>query len=242
MLTHQLDALKRILEDYLFILHKRLDMLVWKHDGESEPYKTDFSFTTITQNQLVHQFKEKDSCTLCHRRISYKINQFEEKVKISIPLLILVHNTFLSQKGKIYHEPEVENEFKSILKESLEEMNPNLLVREVLRCHFGSEEVQNEEWIKHCQAHIQSDLEKYTIKGIWVVGEAAPLLFKDKEDLTKRMGKTTYFMGLPTIVSYGPSRLVFMKKNKYPQDKISNIRSIIIQKIQNFKKENLSSL
>ena len=228
-----------------FILNKRLNTLVWKYDAEPEPHESDFSFTSVIPTRVLEKFYEEDSCTLCSRRVSYKADQFSKKNTNNIPLLILLHNTFLAQKNKLYHEPESDREFQRLLKQvwqkDVEETTKlNFLIREVLRCHFGSEEINHKEWIEHCQTHIQNDIEKYSIQGIWVVGEAAPLLFKEKEELIKRMKHVTHFMGLPTIVTHGPSRIVFMKKKKYPKEKIEEVQKNIFEKIQNFKKSNFS--
>ncbi len=241
---HQ-HSLQEILEDYLFLLNRHLNTLVWKYDFEPEPHEADFSFTPIIPNRILEKFYEEDSCTLCARRISYKADQFSERNTNKIPLLILLHNVFLAHKHQWYHEPESDREFQSLLKQVSQKNEDdskklNFLIRETLRCHFGAEEVNNREWSKNCQIHIQNDINKYSIKGIWIVGEAAPLLFQEKEELTKRMKQVTHFMGLPTVVTHGPSRIVFMRKKKYPEEKIEEARENILKTIQNFKKSNFS--
>ena len=240
MQIHHLHSLGRILEDFQFLLTKRLGSLVWKYDQEPEPWDFDLSLNAAIPHKTWESFYQKDVCTLCHRRISYKAGQFETRENVQVPLLILVHNAFLSAEGRAYHEPNAEREFQNLLAQSWGEAPESFLTREVLRCHFGSEEVQNQEWFKNCQTHIQNDIEKYSIRGIWIAGEAALLIFKDKNEINERMKKITPFMGLPTLVTYGPSRVVYMQKKKYPKEKIEGLRKEILEQIMNFKQSHFA--
>ena len=241
MQSNYQHSFKLILEDFLAVLQKRSRSLVWKYAGEADPLEineTDFSFQPaaflkqpFTSEKIRQKFYQKDACTLCPRRMSYKRGQFEGKAP-EFPLLMIVHNAFLGANGRTYHNPQVENEFIKLLQESLKLPPEKFLQREALRCHFGAEEIYNETQVKNCQTHLSADIQKYKIKAILIIGEAAPIIFQEKEELSDRMNQISEFMGLPTMVTYGPSRISFMKKNRYPADKIALQRQAIIKNIQ----------
>ena len=226
-------ALEEILGDLHFLLRNHSKDLVWAFSNEDDPLSYDLSFDPVISKKVLEHFFTSDACTLCSRRISYKRNQWEKK-HLTEPYLILVHNAFLGKHSRVYHDPDIDKEFHEMIKKGLLKESSHFLSREVLRCHFGVEDVSKEEYITNCRVHIKNDIQEFGLKGILILGEAAPLLFKEKTDLESRLNRISEFMGLPTITTAGPSRLVFMRKKGFSKKRIHAEEQKIMESLELF--------
>ena len=235
---HQ-QALKEILTDLHFLLENHSKNLIWSFSHENDPLSYDLSFipavsdTPAVSEKTFKSFFNADACTLCNRRISYKRNQWEKKYPAE-PYLVLVHNTFLGNHSRVYHDPEIDKEFHNIFKKGTAKESSDFLIREVLRCHLGAEDVSQKEYISNCTVHIKNDIKEFGLKGILILGEAAPLLFKEKVKLENRLNKVSDFMRLPTVVTAGPSRLVFMRQKGFPGKRILLEEQKILKSLELF--------
>ena len=109
------------------------------------------------------------------------------------------------------------------------------MVREVLRCHFSSEDILDKKLFENCKTHIKDDIKKYNIKTILVVGEAIKLIFSGESDLQSKINKKTLLFDLPIFSIMGASRICFMEEKKMPQKRIKEEIDSISFGLQQFK-------
>lgn len=233
MKTPALNLLSEAIGDFISFL-KSPEKQIWKRNDEADPADIDLSFQPEAPLPVLDTLQNPGACTLCERRISYKPGQFHIQAP-TLPYLILVHNSFQQTSSRVFHHAESDEVFQKIIEGVLGYSADNFLIRDPLRCHFGKEEVGNPEWFANCVSHIIDDLERWKIKGILVMGEAATLVEKNKDELKKRIGKVTEFCSLPAVFTPGPTRLVFLRQNKYPSDKINEERRKIFAAVKIFK-------
>ncbi|MBV6493136.1 MAG: hypothetical protein LDLANPLL_01151 [Turneriella sp.] len=227
--------LSEILEDALRLLKGRRFFL-WRRDEELEPEKIKLSFRPVVSEKVIERKFDKNACTLCARRISYKKEQFGFH-RISQPYLFLVHNPFLGPKAKFYNDLAENSLFEKMVEGVLGFRAENALVREILRCHFSMDETGTVEQVENCQIHVRSDIEKFSIKGIILFGQAAAFVFRDKKELLELQGKVFTWQSLPTVVCPGPNRLQYMRTKKYPKEQIEAERIKIFEVLKLFKEK-----
>lgn len=235
-----LPHLTQILEDTENLLKNNSLTYLFKREGEEEIDSYDFSFSPPVAEKTVERVVRTDLCTLCERRISYKPHQFG-KENIREPFLVLIHNPFIdlqseNKNKKYYQDPLVNNWLFKIFQGVFGLSPENFLVREVLRCLFGREDVKNKQWVDLCSTHIQEDILQYSLQGILVLGEAAPLLF-GKLEAQKNIAQVIQFLGKPTVISSGPSRLTYLQKKNALPETIQQEKRNIFQALSVFKKE-----
>ncbi len=233
MHVEQYPRFIEILKDFQYLIKRRQSKLLWRRDSELEPELYDLSFQPALKSSTVERVFQSDLCTRCQRRISYKKEQFTEEVP-SLPYMILVQNTFIGEESGYYQDPAVDEMFRKIISSVLKHSVEEFLVREVLRCHFGAEEASDQRWVANCKSHIEDDIQKFNLKGILIIGQAAPLLFPEKEELKNLIGQVNQFMGIPMVVTPGPTRLVYMQRNNFSKDKIVTEKKKIFNAVQLF--------
>lgn len=215
MQLHNMQQFSTLLEqttDYIRTFYR--DHLHHR-EGEKSYLDLDLSFSPVVPNVKPLKRIDASLCTRCDRRISYKVNQFTVEAPV-LPLLVLIHNPFFNQKSQFYQDPGLDKIFTRMLQKVFGVSAESFLVRDALRCHFGRQEIGNPSWRDNCIGHIEEDIQKHHLKGILVLGQAAVLLFPEKQDLKERSGKVSSFLGLPTMVSSGPERVQYLieKGNK----------------------------
>ncbi|RME92139.1 MAG: hypothetical protein D6767_03860, partial [Candidatus Hydrogenedentota bacterium] len=186
--------------------------------------------------EKILQSKKTTLCTLCERRISYKHKQFETLL-IAEPYLLLKHNPFLSEHDRFYQDPMVNSLFTKMCHTVWGKNPKEFLVREVLRCHFGAEDVSNPAWIENCKTHIEADISQYKLKGIVLFGKAARILFPDNKVRSKYVGKVFSFCGLPTVLSPGADTIIDLQNAKAPPEKIKQVKKLAFDAMKLFEKE-----
>lgn len=217
------------------ILSKR-DFFLWKRDGEPRPEEIGFSFTPIVAEKLIASILDKNACTLCARRISYKKEQFAKREPRE-PYLFLVHNDFLGPKAGFYNKAQENTLFLKMIESVLGFSAKDALVRELVRCHFSKEDLKDESVVQNCSVHLRRDLEDSKIRGILLFGQAASLVFRTKESLALHENRVFTWNNLPTMVCPGPNRLVFMREKGYSKEQIDAERRKIFDVLEYFKKE-----
>lgn len=227
--------LRDIVSDFTQLLREK-SFPVLRRENEPPVENFDSSFTPLISEKIVEQVSAS-VCTLCSRRISYKHGQFEMKKHPALPYLILLHNPFLSPTSGFFHDQEVNSLFRKMIETSLGSAPEKFLIREILRCHFSKEDQSDPDWVNKCSSHILTDIQEFKIRGILIVGQAAALLFPDKDELSKKSGKIISMHGLPALVMPGPNRLVFMREKNHPKDKIDAERKLLFNMLVLFKKE-----
>ena len=199
---------------YLQVNHRKS---LFKRDQETSALSLDYSYFPQVANVTPHPVKKETNllCTQCSRRISYKVNQFAQE-EPDVPILVINHNPFFNQKNQFYQSPAYDKILHRMLLKVFQKDAHSFLVRDVLRCHFGKEEVREKEWRDHCLEHTKADLAKFKIRGILVLGQAAVLMFPESAELKARNAKLTEFFGVPLMVSSGPERIHYLmeKGNK----------------------------
>ena len=225
---------RSLLEDFTFLLKNEKNRLLYKRRDDLDLDSYDFSFSPTIRTKTVKTLYESDLCTLCNRRISYKAHQFDEDYP-QRPYLILLHNRFKRAQRRFYHEASHNAMFEKIISGTLGFSASELLVRETLRCHFGTEDIKNLEYTKNCTSNIEKDIENFNLQGILIMGQAATLIFPDKSELAAKLGKVFEFLGLPTVVTPGPSRLIYMQENRFSAQKIREEKLKIFDAVKLFK-------
>jgi len=209
--------------------------LIWRRENEPPPESIDLSFIPEVGEKTVETFLDTSVCTLCDRRISYKENQFTG-VAPRLPYLILIHNSFNLYPSQYYESKGQDGLFRKMITKGLGDGPENFLVREVLRCYFGKEDEGNPEFPRNCRKHIREDIEKYRLKGVLLVGQAAQIVLEaSPQTLAKKMGTVFEFEGLPTAITPGPNRIEFMTLKKYPQEQIDKEKEGIMKALTLFK-------
>jgi len=209
---------------------------VWKFEGEIDPLAIDLSFEPPISEKTVEDFIDSDVCTLCARRIGYKPTQFL-KPTIRRPYLIIVHNSFILGKDKVFEEGAANSLFKKMIKAGLNAEPQDFLVREVLRCYFGKEDESVLDNQQNCLTHMRRDIVEYNIKGILIIGQAATKIFgTDQEKLKKISGKVIEYEGLPTVVTSGPERIIYMLQKKVAENTLQQQKAKILEHLQLFRK------
>jgi len=209
--------------------------LLWQREDEEDPFAIDLSFTPKISEKTVETFLQSDVCTLCDRRVSYKsVSQNE----IALPYLILVHNSFIGDHGRFFEDAAVDDLFLRMIKAGLGADARQFLVREALRCFFGQKEESDPAHFHNCQKHLIDDITRENIKGILIIGQAAPIVFGgDQKKLELSAGKVTELFGLPVVVCPGPTRIKVMEERKLPTQQINEEKRKIIKILELFKKE-----
>ncbi len=209
---------------------------LWQHDNEDDPETADFSFRPVVSEKLVERTLDKNACVLCAQRISYKRGQFSAH-RPERPYLLLVHNDFLGPRGGIYQNAEEDALFNRMVERVLGFAPAEALVREVLRCHFAADHLNNEELLQNCFSHLRADIENYSIKGILLFGKAASLVFPDKAKLEAMQGQVFDWQGVATTVCAGPGRLVYMREKGFAKEAIDAERQKIFAALTTFKEK-----
>ena len=173
--------------NYLQANHRRG---LFKRDQETSALSLDYSYVPLVANiKPPPVSREINSlCTVCSRRISYKVNQFIEE-EPELPILLINHNPFFNQKNQFYQNPAYDKILHRMLLKVFKKDANAFLVRDVLRCHFGKEEVKDSSWRDNCLEHVKTDLIRYKIRGVLVLGQAAVMMFPDSAELNNRNSK-----------------------------------------------------
>ncbi len=227
---NNINTLEKILDDFLYILHHNKDTLMWQREEETDTNHFDYTFTVPLTQIPVVSAKTKKSCTICSRRMFYKPGQFDTPHSLA-PFLLLVHNEYLYSQEKIFYNTLV-NEKMSFLLQQINCLPTQFIIREVVRCHFAREDILNPLWAKNCTQHIQEDIHKFKIKGILVVGEAIRLLFPNNSH--ENLGQIINFCKLPTLLTPGPSRIIYMQSKGIAIMKINKEQDNILLNIKTF--------
>jgi len=213
---------------------RRRDFFLWRRDDEVEPQDLNLSFKPVVAEKVIHRAYDKNACVLCARRISYKKNQFGGSPPAS-PYLILIHNDFLGPRAGYFNKPEETALFEKMI-EAVWKISPaDLLVREILRCHFSAEDTLEPANLARCETHLRDDLNQLGIRGILLMGKAAALLYPKKEDLEAKQNLVFEWQGLPTMICSGPNRLQFMREKGMAKDQIDAERQKIFASLTMFR-------
>ncbi|MDH5720217.1 MAG: hypothetical protein OEZ13_06290 [Spirochaetia bacterium] len=227
-------ALIEIIEDLQLILKRQNKELIWQKTGEASPFSYNLSFQPLISEKIVEKIYDKNLCVKCHKRISYKEDQFEDK-KPRLPFLILVHNKLKSKKGTYYADEDTNNLFCKIIETVLEKSSEDFLVRELLRCHFDQKELNDSSIIKNCVSHVYEDIKKYDIKGVLVVGDAVKLLFHGSKDLNLKLGSVIELFSLPAVLSSGPGKIIYLQQKNASKEEINKEKLNIFNAFSLFK-------
>jgi hypothetical protein len=211
-------------------------VFLWRRSDEPDPMAIDLSFRPVIAEKIVERALDKTACVLCPRRISYKKGQFVATQPVE-PYLFLVHNDFLGPRAGYYNKPEENMLFEKMIEGVLGFPAKNLLVREILRCHFSKEDTGDPAALANCATHLRQDIERAGIRGIVLVGQAASLVFRDKAELTAKQGKIFEWNGVRTMLLPGPNRLVYMREKGYPREQIDAERRKIYELLRMFKEK-----
>jgi hypothetical protein len=215
-------------------LIKSRNFFLWRREGEANPAEIPLAFKPVIAEKVIERTLDKNACVLCTRRISYKKDQFVPK-KIRQPYLFLVHNDFLGPRAGFYNEAAENSLFEKMIEGVLGFHPRDVLVREILRCHFSTEETGEEAQLQNCELHIRHDIENHSLKGIILFGKAATLLFRDKTVLSAKQNQVFDWQGLPAIVCSGPNRLQYMREKNFAKDQIDAERQKIFETLRIFK-------
>jgi len=211
--------------------------LLFHRSNESPPIEVDLSFSPVISEKTVEEYIKKDVCTFCDRRISYKGKQFTNP-SVKLPYLVLIHNSFIMSQKQYYESASVNTLFRNMIKGALMCNDEDLLIREILRCHFGLEDEKNPEYVKNCRQHIRKDIEKFKIQGILILGQAASLLFaNDLENINKITGQIIEFEGVPAMICPGPNRIDYMMQKNMDSEKIKTEKMAIWNYLTKFRIE-----
>ena len=209
--------------------------LLWQRDGEQDPFAVDLSFTPKISEKTVETFLQSDVCTLCERRISYKP---VAQNQASLPYLILIHNSFIGDHGRFFEDAAVDDLFLRMIQAGLGADARQFVVREALRCFFGQKEENDPAHFVNCQKHLIDDLTQGNIKGILIIGQAAPVVFGgNKQKIEQSAGKVTELFGLPVVICPGPTRIKVMEERKMPLSQINEEKRKIIKILEIFRNE-----
>lgn len=212
------------------------NFFLWRGAEEPDPETIDLSFHPVIAEKVVERALDKNACTLCARRISYKRGQFEP-LQPAQPYLFLVHNDFLGPRAGFYHKPEENALFEKMIEGVLGFPAASCLVREILRCHFSNEDTGDPAALAHCATHLRQDIERAGIRGILLIGRAASFVFPEKNQLAEKQGKVFEWNGLPTMVLPGPNRLVYMREKGFPRAQIDAERKKIYELLTIFREK-----
>ena len=224
-----------LITEYLSILDSSISILrsceysfdkstfLWEIEDDLDISNIDLGFhpleTVKNESTIVIPHYNSSLCTLCYKRISYKPRQFDKNQPV-LPFLIITYNVFLTKQQNTFNDPNIDKEFQALILKGTNHPVDSFLIREALRCHFGTEEVNNAIHFDNCRSHIEKDILNFGIKGMLVIGEAINIVFKNKKDVDAYLYKIDTYLGIPTIATPGPSRLVFMQQKGYPADRI----------------------
>lgn len=237
MHIEQYPAFIEILDDLSNVIKQQGRHLLYKTPDEPLPDSYDFSFThSVPAQKTIKRTYNRNLCTDCDRRISYKHRQFTTE-EPELPYLILVHNPFLGEHGRFFQDPDVNRLFETMIKNTIGRPPSSFLVREVLRCHFGSEDINNEEFQKNCEKHIFNDINRFNLKGVLLMGQAAPLMINDLQKLKSEAGRVTELFSLPAVITPGPNRIIQMQKRRMSAEKIKSEKLLIFNALKTFKEQ-----
>ena len=217
-------------------LLKSRNFFLWQRDGEANPGDIPLSFQPVIAEKIVERAFDKNACVLCARRISYKKDQFAAKPP-QRPYLFLVHNDFLGPRAGIYNEASENTLFEKMISGVLGFSPREVLVREILRCHFSGEETGDTLQLKNCETHIRHDVDNHALKGIILFGKAATFVFPDKAALAEKQNQVFEWQGVPTMVCAGPNRLQYMRDKNFAKDQIDAERQKIFETLRIFKEK-----
>ena len=221
----------KIVQDFHYVLtHLDSQAVIWKRDKESIPDSQDFSFQLKQPTISESTTQTHSGCVLCRHRIFYKADHDTPKTA-AVPYLLLVHNDELISGNCIYQKNQLNKEMHDLLDRANVKAS-SFLVREVLRCHFDKNDVSNSEYINNCLEHLRADIKNLHVKKILIVGEAIRLLFPNKKSIV--LGQWIKYEDLPAILTPGPSRLLYMKKNSFESHAFEKEREKIISNIKLF--------
>ncbi len=234
-----LDAISQVKK---YLKEEDPSLTIWRRENEPDPLALDLSFQPVIHESTVESFLEPDVCTLCDRRISYKPGQFINE-KDKLPYLILIHNSFILDRGRYFEDARINDIFLKMIQAGLGYPPEKFLVREVLRCYFGPEDENNPEYLTNCRKHLIDDISSYKIRGILVIGQAAPLIFgNEKKKLSELSGQITSIFDTPTLITPGPARVYYMLRKKFPPEEIQAEKKQILRYLNKFKTEVMAEI
>jgi len=231
----KIPALIEILNNFESLIQKK-KIFLWKKSHENPPESFDLSYSPVISAKTVERKVDKSACTLCEKRISYKKDQFKKQIP-KLPYLFVVHNDFVGPQSQIYHQSEENSLFEKMISTTLKIKPSDVLIRELLRCHFSKEDIFTTQVIANCQNHIERDILDFKIKGMLIFGKAASLLYQDKSELSKKSENPFELFSVKTMICPGPNRLVYMREKKMPQEQIDAERRKIFDTLNRFKVE-----
>lgn len=238
MRVEHYPELLEIVKDLKYIVRNtEYHKLLLNRQNEKSPLGINLSFSPVISEKTVEEFTKYDVCTSCAQRISYKSEQFAQK-SVKLPFMVLIHNSFILSPKKFYEVAEEDKIFRNMIQGALKCGTNELLVREVLRCYFDPSDEKNPEFTQNCIKHIRKDIDQYKIRGLLILGQAAPLLFGgDAEKIKQVTGKIIEWEGLPTMICPGPNRIQYMIEKKFDPEKIRAEKQSILNYLSLFKKE-----
>jgi len=211
--------------------------LLFRRQDEPLPLEVDLSFSPAISEKTVEEFTKQDVCTFCDRRLSYKSNQFSKPV-VKLPYMILIHNSLIMSEKQYYESPSVDALFRKMIKGGLGCAPEDFLIREILRCRFGEEDEKNPVYAQNCLQHLRKDIDRYQVKGILILGQAASILFKNDTVKIKEMtGQVFELEGVSAMICPGPNRLDYMYQKNMEEEKINAERRTIFTWLTKFKTE-----
>ncbi|MDH5716134.1 MAG: hypothetical protein OEZ22_00680 [Spirochaetia bacterium] len=227
-------AFLEILKNINYILRNNKNNLIYKKEAEALPESYNLSFHPILPEKTIEKIYNEKLCVSCSKRISYKENQFDDN-RPKLPFLILIHNT-LKKDQKYFQDINADTMFKNMIQNTLGFLPEDFLIREVLRCHFSADEIENEIWIKNCKSNIYNDIKNFKIKGILIIGDAVKF-FINKTEMNNNFNKVTEVLGLPAVFSAGPNRIIYLQNKKYTNTIIKQEKLKIFNSIKLFKEK-----
>lgn len=226
-----------IIRDFGRLLAESPRSLLFRREGEPDPETIPLHFKPAVAEKTVEKMVDTRSCTRCSERLSYKPGQFEIN-RPALPYLILVHNRVLRDKDIFFQNSDENDMFQRIIEGTTGHHPREFLIREALRCHFMTEsKVPDPRWFRNCVDHLQADIGRHDIQGMLIMGEAATILVPERERLNGMLGKTVNFLGIPSVFTPGPSRLVYLQQKNRPAEEILEEKKKIFAAVSLFKKE-----
>ncbi len=229
-------GLHNILSGLVAILEDAPQSFLLRRDAEPSPDSINISFKPVVPEKVVEKVLTPGLCTACEKRINYKPNQFEARAP-KYPYLILVHNPRAMSKDRVYEGKEENELFEKMIEATYKKKASDFLVRDAVRCNFGTIYSNLAESAKACRTHVEDDIAKYNIKGVIVIGRAANLLVQDKQKLAALSQTVTPFFSVPTIFVSGPERIVALRKKNAPEEETYKARRSAYDSLKLFERE-----
>lgn len=147
----------------------------------------------------------------------------------------MIHNDFLGPRAGYFNNADEDQLFDKMIGGMLGFSPRAVLVREILRCHFSTDDTNDPKNAERCLAHVRKDIETHNIKGILLVGQAASIIFRDKASLAGRQNQVFMWQGVRTMVCPGPNRLQYMRDKNFAKEQIDAERQKIFETLKIFR-------